>query len=130
MSAVHPHVIHALLAAALFGASTTEEAMLDDRRASPALVGLVQEEVAWARQLFAAGRELADRGPPVLRPAIRMFRAGGLAVAAAIERAGYDTLSRRPQVGAWTKLRLAGRAWWDLQRARRADRPSRTGGAS
>ncbi|MFM8892056.1 MAG: squalene/phytoene synthase family protein, partial [Planctomycetia bacterium] len=93
------------------------EAMLDDRRASPALVGLVQDEVAWARELFAAGRELADRGPPVLRPAIRMFLAGGLAVADAIERAGHDTLLRRPKVGALTKLWLAGRAWWDLRSA-------------
>ena len=39
-----------------------------------------------------------------------MFLAGGLAVADAIEAAGYDTLSRRPTVGRLTKLRLAGRA--------------------
>jgi phytoene/squalene synthetase len=44
-----------------------------------------------------------------------MFLAGGRAVADAIERAGYDTLVRRPTVGKWTKLRLAAQAWWSLQ---------------
>jgi hypothetical protein len=43
-----------------------------------------------------------------------MFLAGGRAVADAIERAGHDTLVRRPTVGRWTKLRLAGRAWCGL----------------
>jgi phytoene/squalene synthetase len=44
-----------------------------------------------------------------------MFLAGGRAVADAIERAGFDTVARRPTLGKWTKLRLAARAWWRLQ---------------
>jgi phytoene/squalene synthetase len=36
-------------------------------------------------------------------------------VADAIERAGFDTLARRPTVGKWSKLRLAASAWWKLQ---------------
>jgi len=70
----------------------------------------VQDVVAWARECFAAGARLPAVAPPVLRPAIAMFLAGGHAVADAIQAADYDTLFRRPTVGRITKLRLAGRA--------------------
>jgi squalene synthase HpnC len=88
-----------------------DESMLDLPVASAPLRALVREELAWARERFAAGAPLVGRAPPVLRPAIRMFLGGGRAIAAAIERAGCDTLARRPTVGRWTKLALAGRAW-------------------
>jgi squalene synthase HpnC len=88
------------------------EAALDAPAASPALRGLVREEVAWARARFAAGAPLVATAPPVLRPAITLFLAGGRAVADAIERAGCDTLVRRPTLPRATKLRLAARAWW------------------
>jgi len=91
------------------------EAMLDAPRATPPLRELLRDEVAWARKQFAAGEPLVRVAPPVLRPAIGMFLAGGRAVADAIERAGFDTLARRPTVGKWTKLRLAAWAWWRLQ---------------
>jgi squalene synthase HpnC len=95
-------------------------AMLDAPVASPSLRALLRDEVAWARELFAAGEPLCRQAPPALRPAIEMFLAGGRSVADAIERAGYDTLVRRPTVGAWRKLRLAARAWWRLQVAARS----------
>ena len=91
------------------------ETMLDALRAAPPLRELIRDEVAWARERFDAGSPLADIAPPVLRPAIGMFLAGGRAVANAIERAGFDTLGHRPTVGKWTKLRLAAWAWWSLQ---------------
>lgn len=91
------------------------ETMLDAPRAAPPLRALLREEVAWARERFAAGAPLVDLAPAVLRPAIGMFLAGGRAVADAIERADFDTLGRRPTVGKWTKLRLAAQAWWRLQ---------------
>jgi squalene synthase HpnC len=91
------------------------ETMLDALRAAPPLRELIRDEVAWARERFDAGSPLADIAPPVLRPAIGMFLAGGRAVADAIERAGFDTLGHRPTVGKWTKLRLAAWAWWRLQ---------------
>jgi squalene synthase HpnC len=89
-----------------------DEAMLDAPSASPALRRLLADEVEWARRCFAAGAPLADAAPAVLRPAIEMFIGGGRAVADAIEQAGFDTLSRRPTVGRWAKMRLAARAWW------------------
>jgi squalene synthase HpnC len=91
------------------------EAMLDAQRAGPRLRELLRAEVAWARECFEAGAPLVGLAPPVLRPAIGMFLAGGRAVADAIERGGFDTLGRRPTVGKWTKLRLAAQAWCRLQ---------------
>ena len=89
-----------------------DEAMLDAPSASPALRRLLADEVEWARRCFAEGAPLAAAAPAVLQPAIEMFIGGGRAVADAIERAGFDTLARRPTVGRWAKTRLAARAWW------------------
>jgi squalene synthase HpnC len=98
------------------------ESMLDEPGAPPALRRLVADEVAWARECFAAGEPLVDAAPAVLRPAIAMFLGGGRAVAAAIERAGFDTLARRPTIGRWTKASLAARAWWGSLTAGRRPR--------
>ena len=95
-----------------------DESMLDQPPASGGLVSLVRDEVAWARDCFAAGAPLVAAAPAVLRPAIQMFLDGGRSLATAIERSGYDTLVRRPTVGRWTKLWLAGRAWWGLRTTR------------
>ncbi|MCX7416900.1 MAG: squalene synthase HpnC [Planctomycetia bacterium] len=94
-----------------------EETALDASRASPDLIRLLREEVAWAGECFAAGSPLVKRAPLVLQPAIRMFLAGGRAVASCVERAGFDTLSVRPMVSTWTKLRLAAAAWCEITTA-------------
>lgn len=83
------------------------EAMLDAERASPELIALVADEVTWARGLFDQGAPLVRTAPAVLRPAIGLFLAGGRGVATAIERAGFDTLARRPTLSRWAKGRLA-----------------------
>lgn len=86
------------------------EADLDAATASPALRALVRAELAWARECFDRGSPLTAAAPRCLRPAIAMFLGGGRAVAAAIERAGCDTLVRRPTLGRGRKLALAARA--------------------
>ncbi len=83
------------------------EVDLDRPTASPAMRRLLAEEVTWAEECFTAGEPLVQRAPRGLRPAIRAFAGGGRAVAAAIRRADYDTLSRRPVVSKVTKLSLA-----------------------
>ena len=104
------------------------EAMLAAPRATPQLRELLREEVAWAREKFTAGQPLVTAAPPSLRPAIGMFLAGGRAVADAIERAGFDTLIRRPTVGKLVKLGLAAQAWWSLQTAQQTTcQPARGG---
>jgi squalene synthase HpnC len=110
------------LPAADMTAHGVAETMLDLPTAPEPLRRLLADEVAWARECFAAGDPLVRLAPRVLRPAIRMFLDGGRAVADAIERAGFDTLARRPVVGAWRKLRLAGRAWWGMLLAGRGGR--------
>lgn len=91
-----------------------DEALLDGERATANVRALIREEVEWAREWLRRGLPLERSAPPVLRPAIGMFIRGGLAIAAAIERTGFDTLARRPTVSRWTKASLAGRAWWSL----------------
>ena len=93
------------------------ERMLHERRAAQPLRKLVHEEVAWARECFDAGGPLARLAPPALRPAVELFLAGGRAVADAIERAGFDTLARRPTLPRWRKVVIACRAWWRLRTA-------------
>lgn len=87
-------------------------AALDAPRAVPGVRELLRDEVAWARSSFDTGAPLQGLAPPALQPAIELFVAGGRAVADAIERTGYDTLTTRPTVSRWTKLALAARAWW------------------
>ena len=89
-----------------------DEAMLDADRACPPLVDLIRTEVAWARECLDRGLPLERIAPSTLRPAVGMFVRGGLAIADAIEQIGFDTLAQRPTVSRWTKMRLAGRAWW------------------
>jgi len=86
------------------------ETMLDADRAGPELISLLADEVAWARGFFDRGQSLGRTAPAVLRPAIRLFLAGGRGVADAIERAGFDTLSRRPTLSRPAKFGLAARA--------------------
>lgn len=99
-----------------------EEEMLDADQAGPELIALVREEVDWARGFFAQGEALVEKGPPVLRPAIRLFLGGGRGVAQAIEKAGYDTLRRRPTLSHWLKVKLVVSATIEMVKSRRADR--------
>lgn len=86
------------------------EADLDAASAGPALRALVATEVAWASNCFDEGRPLLRRAPRSLRPAIAAFYGGGRAVAQAIRRANFDTLTRRPVVSKARKLSLAATA--------------------
>ena len=101
------------------------EADLDGPQAAGPLRRLLADEVAWARRCFDVGAPLAAAAPAALRPAVAMFVGGGRAVADAIERAGFDTLARRPTVGRWTKARLAATAWWRSWRSWRATERAR-----
>lgn len=98
------------------------EADLDAGTASRRLRALLREEVEWARAEFDTGSPLVDRAPAALRPAIRLFLDGGRALADAIERRGFDTLSARPTVGRWTKFRLTWNAWWQMRVSTLLDR--------
>lgn len=70
-------------------------------------ISLMRFEVERARALFREGAALermVDRGA---RADVRLFRLGGEAVLDAIERSGYDVLSKRPRTPKATKAWMA-----------------------
>jgi squalene synthase HpnC/squalene synthase HpnD len=86
------------------------EADIVGRKFDSRYVGLMKELIARTRELFAAGLPLAQRVDSQLRIDIELFSRGGLAVLDAIEKSGYDSLSRRPALTKVVKLRLVGHA--------------------
>ncbi len=67
---------------------------------------LIRFEVKRAQDLFEYGAELEQLVDGIARLDIALFRRGGEAVLQAIERAGFDVLSRRPLVTRATKTKL------------------------
>ncbi|MEE9284568.1 MAG: squalene/phytoene synthase family protein, partial [Dehalococcoidia bacterium] len=75
---------------------------------------LMAFEVDRARKLFHQGVKLVAMVDAELRLDLKLFTMGGLSVLDAIERQGYDVLSRRPRVSRARKLRLMGTAFVQL----------------
>ncbi|HEX2172876.1 MAG TPA: squalene synthase HpnC [Dehalococcoidia bacterium] len=98
-------------------------------RVNDAFRRLMAFEVDRARLLFAAGAPLADVVGRDLRLDLRLFSLGGLAVLAAIERQGYDVLSRRPTIPTWRRAALVAQAFVEtrLGKLPLAPRTGRTG---
>ena len=67
---------------------------------------LMRELIARTRQLFAEGWPLAASLDGRLRVDIELFSRGGMAVLDAIESIGYNTLARRPSIGAGKRAAL------------------------
>lgn len=87
-----------------------EFADIETQRFSEKYVSLMRDLVARTRALFAEGTPLAASVAADLRVDIEMFSRGGIAVLDAIERAGYNTLEKRPSIGKGTQAMLLGRA--------------------
>ena len=66
--------------------------------------------IARTRLLFAEGAPLQNRVDARLRVDLDLFGRGGLAVLAAIEKQGFNTLERRPAIDSLTRLALLARA--------------------
>ena len=69
---------------------------------------LMAFEVERARALFHEGLPLVDLMRGRAKLDVALFSMGGLSVLDAIERQGYDVLSRRPVVSSKRKLGLVG----------------------
>ncbi len=67
---------------------------------------LLRELVSETRAMLLEGASLIDRVDRELAATLRLFSAGGLAILRGIERIGFDTLSRRPEVSKGEKLAL------------------------
>jgi squalene synthase HpnC len=77
---------------------------------SGGLVSAVQALSARARDLLQSGRELEAMVPYPLRVQLALYRLGGLAIVGGIQRIGYRTDIRRPEVSKAAKATLLLRA--------------------
>jgi phytoene/squalene synthetase len=64
-----------------------------------------------AQALFDAGRSLSARLEGKLSLEIRLTWLGGVEILRKIRSQNYDTLSRRPRIGAWDMVKLLPRAF-------------------
>ncbi len=83
-----------------------DEAVLRGGVATPGYLALMKELVEETRAMLLEGAPLIDRVDRELAATLRLFTAGGLAILRGIERIGYDTLQRRPEVSKGEKLQL------------------------
>jgi squalene synthase HpnC len=95
---------------------------LKARRFGAPFAALLRFEVDRARALLLEGWPLVGRMTGPLAVDVDLFTRGGLAILDAIERRGYDVLSRRPSLGKRAKLGLFARAML-AHRPRLARRP-------
>ena len=86
------------------------------RRTNDAFRRLLAAEVDQAEGFLRQGAELVPRLPRELRLQVSLFVHGGLAVAGAIRRQGYDVWGGRPRLSRLDKLRVFARCWWTLPR--------------
>jgi squalene synthase HpnC/squalene synthase HpnD len=91
--------------AAMHGVSETDIA---ERRFDQRYVSLMKDLIARTRALFADGAALPSLVDGRLSLDLDMFGRGGLAILAAIEAQGYDTLHLRPVVTKAKQFRLLG----------------------
>ena len=74
--------------------------------ASGAVRNLVKFQVDRTEKLFAAGEKLVKELPFPLRLEIKITLAGGRAILNKIRKLGYDTLSERPSLDLFDKIKL------------------------
>jgi len=79
---------------------------LKARLVSPAFRSLMEMEVERTRKLFIEGMPLARSLQGPLRFDVELFPRVGLALLSTVERQGFDTLSQRPRLSRFEKIRL------------------------
>ena len=80
------------------------------------IAGAVKTHCDRARTLLASGYDLESMAPLPLRFQLALYRLGGLAICAAIERRGYRTGASRPTVSTASKAMTLARALFRLFR--------------
>jgi len=84
--------------------------LIEDDLQAGGVTGAVRALVERARSLLASGTTLEGFAPAPLRMQLALYRLGGLAICAEIERMGYRTDVSRPSVSKRTKMGLLVRA--------------------
>jgi len=87
-----------------------EEEYFADNVVTPGFRALMRCEVEYAHNLFEEGLPLIGRVNRHLAVELDLFSRGGLEILHAIERQGYDVLSKRPSISKATKFALLLRA--------------------
>ena len=90
--------------------SASAKSDIAERRATPQFLEMMKFEVERAREWFQQGLPLAKMVDKHLALDIELFSRGGLEILNAIERQGYDVLTRRPAISKPRKLWLVARA--------------------
>ncbi len=86
------------------------EADVAENRFTPAFKEMMRFQVDRTRGYFERGKALLPLLPREVRIDVELFIRGGEATLSAIEKQGYDVLTRRPVVGKWQKVKLLGKA--------------------
>nr|WP_255406768.1 squalene synthase HpnC [Rhodoferax sp. OV413] len=89
-----------------------DEAALQQNPQSPALTRLMEENVAWARDLMRSGAPLVHRVPGRAGWELRLVVQGGLRILDKIEALDFATRYQRPTVGARDVPLMLWRALW------------------
>jgi squalene synthase HpnC/squalene synthase HpnD len=93
---------------ALAAHGLTDEDIVN-KRFDARYAALMASLIARTRELFSAGRPLAQTVQPFLRVDLEMFSRGGLAILDAIAASGYNTVEHRPSLSKWTQAKLLGK---------------------
>jgi squalene synthase HpnC len=73
---------------------------------TPGYAAMMRELCDRTEGLFSGGKELLPRLEKQYRKQIALFGTGGLAILHAIRRQNYDTLTTRPRLSKWQKMKL------------------------
>jgi squalene synthase HpnC len=82
------------------------EGQLREGRVTEEFRALIKFEVERTEGMFAEGGALLPLLEGRVRKQIALFRKGGLAICTAVRRQGFDTLTRRPRLSKWQKMKL------------------------
>ena len=102
--------------------SVSPERDLEQRRVDDRVRDLLRFEIARVRRLERAARPGIDLLDPTSRPCIEAARILYCGIVDEVERIDFQVFDRRARVSSRRRLQVAGRAWVDAARARRASR--------
>ena len=95
---------------------------LEQRRVDDRVKDLLRFEIARVRRLERAARPGIELLDPTSRPCIEAARILYCGIVDEVERIDFQVFDRRARVSSRRRLKVAGRAWVDAARARRASR--------
>ena len=100
------------LPADAWGRHRVDEAQLLELRHDPNTMNLIAAQARQARVMMPKGAQLAKKVPGRGGWELRLVVQGGLRILDRIEALGFDTLRRRPKLGAWDVAVMSWRALW------------------